>query len=105
MSSETTSPRQYTHSASTPAILLMLKDGMIQKAVLFGSQTTMVYAREEGRGGFSIVPVETATDFLAFDDLLTQEPEVTTAALTIEEADPATDSKSAAILSITVKNK
>ena len=70
-----TGPRKFTHDASDPAVLVFLKDGMIQKAVLYGPAVPMVYVREDGRGGFGIVPTEIAADFVAFDDILTLEPE------------------------------
>jgi hypothetical protein len=99
--------RKFTHEAGKPAILLVIKDGMIQKAVLYGSAETMVYVREEGRGGFGIVPTESATDFLAFDDLLTLEPAQTAAAeaQTAAESKPDAGSNGATLLAFTGKDR
>jgi hypothetical protein len=99
---QTPGVRNYTHGPTTPAVLLLVKDGMVQKAVLYGSQVATVYVREEGRGGFGHVPIEIATDFLAFDDLLTQEPAEAAPAAGSGEIgiDPTVVLKVAAILSI-----
>jgi hypothetical protein len=97
--------RTFTHDAATPAVLILLKDGMVQKAILYGSTTTAVYVREEGRGGFGVVPIETATDFLAFDDRLTLEPEQIVVAEAQDDAAtrPAAATNGATVLAITVK--